>query len=344
MGSAERAEGRLDRDVVVASLRPTDVIARYQVSGRIVGDELRTRLCPACGPRSRDAVAINLVTGRWADHAHGCAGDLLGLVAALAGLDARRDFQRVLELAADISGVGPDADPAAAQRAIERRREEEARADADRQRQRSAAGKKATAHWEALRPHHLDGIKYLEHERGLDAFALSRRGLVRFDRLAGDPHVALWSSAATVLNCVRRRRVPGDGPKVIGLEACPTAGTLVGHLQQIEPGGTTVIVEGVIDALTAAQSWPDATVLGAHGVSRYAMIGIVAAPRVARSGGRLLLVVHDDPPRADGSPSVAQVALAESIAAAREANCPYEVVDLGGSKDLNDAWRTGWRP
>jgi hypothetical protein len=99
------AAPRIDPDDVRGSLRVADVIERYDVPGRRSGGEFRTKVCPACGPRARESVAINLTTGRWHDHAHGCSGDVFALLAALAGIDVRQDFRRVLELAADIAGV-----------------------------------------------------------------------------------------------------------------------------------------------------------------------------------------------------------------------------------------------
>jgi hypothetical protein len=45
--------------------------------------------------------------GTLACKCHGCgwSADVLGLIAAVHQLDARRDFRRVLDLAADIAGV-----------------------------------------------------------------------------------------------------------------------------------------------------------------------------------------------------------------------------------------------
>src|SRR5688500_15258982 len=81
-----------------AGLTVEEVLAWFRIKARRRGAEYRTRECPACGPRSRDAVAVRAPGGPWMDHAHGCKGDLLSMVAGYAGLDIRRDFVAVCEL------------------------------------------------------------------------------------------------------------------------------------------------------------------------------------------------------------------------------------------------------
>lgn len=344
---------RLDRDVVLAALRPEDVIATYNIQGRRQGDELRTGVCPSCGPRTRkDAVSINLVSGRWLCLPHGCAGALLELIAGVNQLDVRRDFPRVLEMAAGIAGVTPDADPAEAKRVLERRAAEERAMEEARARRQESAMCVAGQVWRDLRRLHAEGHRYLAIERGLDADDLIARDLVRFGD-AGDVYVALWSSTGTIRNLVRRR-LRGD-PKVLGWPACPTSGTLVGCVGGIGRGATVVITEGVIDTLTACLAWPDALVLGAHGAAELPTIAKVIAPRVAQLGGELLICAHNDPPRKDGQPGVGQERGDEAMAIAIEAGLVMSrpggepvtrvhAVGFGPHKDLNDAYRTGWRP
>lgn len=387
--TAPAPKPRLERDAVLAALRPRDVIARYQIEGRERGDEFRTRICPACGPRTRaDAVAINLATGRWSDHAHGCAGDLLALVAGLNNLDVKRDFEQVLAIAADIAGVGPESDPAAVERHRQRMRDDEHRRKLERERRTADGKRRAAAIWqECARACPWAGEKYLREQRGLDVEQLVRRDLVRFGQGHGDPYVALYSSLGQVVNVVARRidvgricpachvltrgadrcwRCSGSldgaepGPKTPGAKDAPTAGTLVGHLQQLRPGGTAVVVEGVIDSLTAALAWPDAVILGAHGVGNYPLVAGYAARHVRDRAAHLFLVAHNDPPRRDPAtgdtrPGIGQAAADEAMRLAIEEGlvttdgggepvCRVRAVDIGGHKDLNDAWRAGWRP
>lgn len=348
MSTSTAYKPRLDKDAVLAELRARDVVQHFQLQGRAVGDELRVGVCPACGPRARkDTVAINLITGRWVDHAHSCSGDLLALVAGLGGLDIKRDFERVLELAASIAGVGPGADPAQVARAAERRRELEARLEEKKRAERARAIKHAHAVWHQLLSRSFRGENYLRDVRGLDVDRLVEIDLVRFGQ-SGDPFVALRSSKGEILNCVRRVIDPRpDGPKVVGLPACPTAGTLVGAIPQLTPGARVVVTEGVIDTLTACLAWPGAIVLGAHGVSRYTMIVGAVAPLVVARSGELLLVGHDDQVGRDALDASMKLAIEAGLVtldAGGEPMCSVRAVAIGGAKDLNDAWRAGWRP
>jgi hypothetical protein len=100
------AAARIEKDAVLAALTPERVLEHFSIDYRRAGAELRFQICPECGPRSRaDTVSVNRATGRWRDLAHDCAGDLLAMVALFAGVDIRRDFARVLVVAADIAGV-----------------------------------------------------------------------------------------------------------------------------------------------------------------------------------------------------------------------------------------------
>lgn len=101
-------------------------------------------------------------------------------VAAYAGLDARRDFPRVHELAAQIAGVTPDSDPTELARI---RAEYRARTEARARRaaeERARGEAKVPALWAELERRHLRGERYLA-DRGLDPATLRRRGdVVRF--------------------------------------------------------------------------------------------------------------------------------------------------------------------
>lgn len=336
------AAPRLERDAVLAALTARDVLARFGVAGTTRGAEFRTRLCPSCGPRSRDAVVINLDSGRWVDQAHGCHGDLLALVAQLGGLDCKRDFQRVLELAADVAGVGPDVDPAVVAAARARQAEQEAAAAAARKFERVDAIRYAGNLWRRAGARHPHGERYLAG-RGLDPQELIARGAVRFDY--GDPIVALYSSRGQVINVVRRKVDPGAGPKVLGLASCPTLGTLVGHLDQVRAGATVVLTEGVADSLAAVLVWPGAVVLGAHGASNMEAIGQYAAKLAALAGGCALVIVpHLDPPSKAAPLGVGLEAATKASCWALQAQVPTTMIDLAPHKDLAEAWSKGWRP
>lgn len=138
----------------------------------------------------------------------------------------------------------------------------------------------------------------------------------------------------------RARYIDGREPKVRGLAGCPTAGTLVGALPDIAGPVTVIIVEGLADALTARLIWPDAVVLGAHGAGRMALIAGHAARRVRLVGGRLGLGCHAD----DAGESATERAGRAAIAVGLRLGVDLAVIDHGDAKDLNDAWRAGWRP
>lgn len=292
---------RYDRDEVVAALNPLEVLQAYSIKVRRSGGELRTRHCPACGTRSRESVTVNLETGMWQDHAHGCSGDVLALLAGLAGLDARRDFARVLELAAQLAGVDATttADP---QRVAERRVERAARTAAvqaaeqqlEKQR-RTAAVAKASLAWDGCDRRHAAGEEYLV-SRGLREL-VGRDALVRFARRDGDVVTPLLTADGLVVNMVIRH-LPGSARerivKVRGLAGCPTLGTFGHALSDIVGPRDVVLVEGMFDALSALSIWPDVVVLGAHGAGNVAKLGLHAARRASLAGGRLILVPHAD--------------------------------------------------
>ncbi len=328
---------RVQREDVIHALRIDLVIGRYGIKGRRSGREFRTKLCPSCGLRSRDSVVINLDTGRWIDHAHGCSGDAFALIAGFEGLDAKTQFSKVLELAAEIAGVVAVSDPTerARRRTDVARREElrrEAEASENEQRRQDAI-KRATACWGRLACSSSRGESYLLSRGVAD---VRGRGLVRFTD-DGDIAVALNSADSEIINVVRRR-ISGE-PKVLGMAGCPTAGTLVDPIADIAHGRDVVLVEGVFDALTARIAWPSAVVLGAHGAGNLPGIAEAAARRIAVARTRLLLVPH-----ADEAGERAMIAAGRiAIAAGLQLSASLVVIDCG-AKDLNDGWCAGWRP
>ncbi len=198
--------------------------------------------------------------------------------------------------------------------------------------------------WNDLDRRHDRGEAYLD-ERGLYVAALLDAGVVRFFQ-SGAPaivlrHLAIGAAAVNVV----RRNLPADvaagRPKVHGLRGAPTSGCLLGSLDEI---GTerrdAVLVEGVIDSLTALCAWPLSVIAGAHGAGRMAELGAEVAGRCASAGTRLL-IVHDDD--RTGVRAAAE-ALRNAIAAGLVLGETVILVDLEGAHDLNAAWRTGWFP
>lgn len=306
------------------------VLAWFGIKARRHGAEYRTRECPACGPRSRDSVAVRAPGGPWMDHAHGCKGDLLSMVAGYASLDIKRDFVTVRELARTIAG--DQAAPTVARRRLDRVvawRDEKPPLD-------------PVQIWDNLATRSAEGEAYLRW-RGLAPDVLIERGAVRFFP-NGDVAVVLRSiGTGAVVNVVRRRRiVPPDGPKVLGLRGCTTLGTLVGGPPAVDDGAdVAVVTEGVADTLAAVAAWPTCAVVGAHGARRISDVVEAIAPRVARVQGWLVLVPH-----ADGG--VGEQAAAAAVRIARRSGLTLDrsihLVDVLPSKDLAEAVQRGCVP
>lgn len=311
-----------------------------ELSGR--GRELRASSCPVCGVRSRsDAVSVNAERGLWRCHVCCAGGDALGALAGFVGLDCRRDFRKVIALAADLVKEDlstallmrhPRAD---VMRSIYQRRAEDA---AKRVAEQTDAVARARLLWRRLTGDHANGRSYLLR-RGIDPTELIRREVVRF-HVDGSPAVAMFDESGDLVNMVTRRITPGNGPKVIGLRGCPTLGSLVGLVPKIRRGVHVVVVEGLADTLTAVLAWPEAVVLGAHGASRYPDVVRAAARQlVAMGGGRLGLALDDDAAGRKAGERALELAAAEHFDMAR-----IEVVELGEHHDLAEAWCAGWRP
>jgi hypothetical protein len=328
----------LDRDALASALTPAAVLAHFGVRWRRSGDELRFRACPHCGERSRvDTVALNANTGRWIDHAHQCAGDLFDLIAGYAGL-ARRDFPRVLEIAAEIAGVTAIAPERRHKLQIERDarvRTLHEKYERRRQFERRDAIERAAAMWNGLSTCSPAGEAYL---RARGVAGVLEMGLVRFAPNA--VAIALRGADGAIVNVVRRRIEDTDnGPKVRGLRSCQTAGTFVDTVAHVAHGREVVLVEGVFDALTARLAWPNAVILGAHGACNLRKIAAAVTKRVRLAGTRMLLVPHADEAGERGMIEAGRTALADGLLH-RET---LLVIDVG-AKDLNEAWGSGWTP
>ncbi|MBZ0236386.1 MAG: hypothetical protein K8M05_28920 [Deltaproteobacteria bacterium] len=273
-------------------------------------------------------MAIRAPAGPWLDHAHGCKGDLLSMIAGYARLDIKRDFVAVLELARKIGGEEWSA-PRPESRRGSLPTVEKPPAD-------------PALTWESLARRSADGESYLRG-RGLAAQVLIERGAVRFFG-NGDIAVALRSiDTGEVVNVIRRRRVgPYDGPKVLGLRGCTTLGTLVGSVADVGEGlDIAVVTEGVADTLAAIAAWPTCAVVGAHGARRITDVVEAVAPRLARVQGWLLLVPH-----ADGG--VGEQATVDAVRVAMRSGLTLDgsiqFVDVLPSKDLAEAVQRAGAP
>jgi phage/plasmid primase-like uncharacterized protein len=319
---------RVDRDAVLSALVPTAVFDHHGVEYRRCGNEIRAKLCPACGPRSRDAVCVSTVTGLWVCHRCGAHGDVLALVAQLAELDVEREFPRVLERAAEIAGlVGSTFAPT---------------------RTRAPAALPTSTldwdeRWAALDRRSLGGERYLMG-RGIDPRALRAAGDVVRYTPHGEPAVALCGLEMGELVGIQHRRVDGGEPKVLCARGSRIAGAvLLGRLDDLDDHGegvdVAVIVEGLADALTAVLAFPGCAVFGAPGANQLESVAAAVAPRVVACRGWLLLVADDDDAGVNGAVAAVRAAQRAGLVLDRD----LLLVDLGEHHDLADAWRAAWR-
>ncbi len=334
---------RIDRADVVARLSATQVLQHFGIPSRRAGDELRFQVCPSCGPRSRiDALAVNVETGRWKCHAHSCRGDLLALVAGLAGLDARRDFRAVLAIAADLAGVSASDGG--------RRPHRPARLVRQEPPQPERLAKDWETLWSGLARSNAAGERYLAG-RGIDAAALARSGdIVRHSR-HGAPTVPLRDLATGAICGLQSRRIDGGEPKTPAWRGSRLKGAaLAGRLVDLDADGADVAVlcEGLADTLCACLAWPGCAVFGAPGEGQLEGVAAAVAPRVAELGGWLIIVPDDDQAGIGAAARAVKAAVAAGLAlveadAALDGAGQIRLVDLESHHDLADAWRAGWR-
>lgn len=332
----------IDLDEVRRALTVRAVLDAYahpvKRSGRT---EVESSACPRRPDHSRRAFTANLSTNLWRCFPCSIGGDALRLVAEFERLSDRDDFPAVLARGAEIAGVGPStlSLEERSQRArmwqLERERKE-AQERALRIAQAAAAIPRATSYWQQLPTRNPAGEAYLR-ERGV--IAALDLDILRFDpRHEGSPTIALHTRDGQIRNVVRRRMPELGEPKTPGLPACPTAGTLVGSLVHL--AGEVVVTEGMIDTVTAKLAWPKASVLGAHGAGNLASIVRAVAPMVSASQARLLLVPHNDDAGRENFTMAAIAAVEAGLSVERNTLA----IVRHGEKDLNDAWRRGWRP
>lgn len=326
----------LDKSTVLAALTPEAVLQHFGIPGQWRGRWLRSRRCAKV---DHDTEAFGLARdGHWSCHACDMGGDLLRLVATGHGLDPRTDFQKVLEIAAEIAGVQDDdsfGGSDVASKAVPRAPLPPIPPLAERV---ALAKKRAAWVWDRLVRREetprsaADG--YLAHERKLDPVGLRKledlretpfrhtldgrqsEDLTRFVRSFSVPGIALPVRAVddgSLVDIRIRRYEPRDNqPKIVGMLGGVTVGPAdrggvrqlvgcYGHPECIDPGPSllVVVVEGAVDYLTALNVWPDAQVLGAVDAGCMGLVTAHAARQLASyPGARLLIVEQADPPRA----------------------------------------------
>jgi phage/plasmid primase-like uncharacterized protein len=334
----------IDLDEVKGALRSYEVLDHYGISyKRGAGDQFESCTCPRRADHDRRrAFVISRRTGRWWCHPCNYGGDLLHLVAELERLEIVRDFHVVLAKAAAIAGVSamdmPDDERVSRREAAKLRQLEQEAAEAAAKAQHDArAVEIATRYWSSLPTADARGVAYLESRGVVDAL---RFGVIRFAPAhGGSPSLPLHTRDGRIRNVVCRRLPELGEPKTPGLPRCPTPGTMVNSVRDIESGRDCVLVEGVFDAITATLMWPHDIVLGAHGAGNLAKVAQVAAPRCRDLGARLLIVPHNDTAGYTESRKAARAAIDAGLSL-REGSL---AIVHTGSKDLNDAWNAGWR-
>lgn len=380
------------RDEVLAALRAEDVANHLGIKGPWRGRWMRSR---RCGRTDHGTDAFGLSRdGMWHCHACDEGGDLLKLVAIGESVDIRADFPKVLELAAAIAGIvdeddfgggkiqpkarpaPPPIDPIDVRLALARKRGAWVWGRMI-DRMELGAGRRSMADYylTEVRGLPIEVVRGREHIKETPVRctkAESDKGgedLARLVRMFAVPGLAIPVRSpvdgAIVDIRVRRLEPTGDQPKIVGMLGGVTSSPaqegrgreLLGcygfpHDLQSD---TVIVVEGLVDYLTALAVWPDADVLGAVEAGSLSLVAGVAAASLAahRDDGRLLIVEHADGLTKDGRPGAADRAINEEPNAATKVAvrilgprrvgwlfCDGVAVDGTPIKDLNDLYRT----
>lgn len=342
---------KLDADTVRALLMPSMVLDYYAIARRGL-TQLSVRVCPVCGQLRRGSVSIHAQTGAWRCFHCGARGGILDLVAGYADLDSKRDYQRVLGVAAAIAGVPrgvPDEDHVRLLEEHRARRQAYAEKEARRQAKARAA---MPFIWKNLDQRSVAGEIYLRG-RLIDPDLLRKGDLVRYSK-KGDPAVLLRDLATGEVSGIQYRCLQGDA-KLLSEPGSQVAGAcLLGRIADLDHAHVAILVEGLADTLVARLSWPDAVIFGAPGAGQLESIAKVIAPEVAKRQGILLIVPDDDPPGIGGSAHAAVAAMKSGLdlveRVRRDDVSKACLVDLGRNlagvfhHDLAQAWATSrWR-
>lgn len=351
-----------DRDqqkaAVIEGIEIGALLRAYGIAFRRGGgrNQLCSRDCPTDRHSDNDAFRFDEVKKLWQCFKCNTKGDVFHWIAAMEGVDCGREFPAVLARAAEIADVDLQAMKSAewAAKNEERQRERERRYQDQMELERRAAGDasaRAAANWGSLFLHHEEGVAYLA-SRGI--VRIPR--FVRFDRrdaafadsfsADGSPAIAVRDLDKGEICGIVRRRIPPftfrPGTKAPTLTGTRGNGTLAGAIADIGAGQDAIVLEGIVDTITASVLWPDAVVLGANGTGPMNTVIVHAAKRVRRLRGRLFVVSHADA-KQQGQKAVAKGMRIACGLGLRPGN-DLRIVELDGAKDLNDAHRAGWRP
>jgi hypothetical protein len=317
-----------DRATVLAALRAEDVAAHYQINGPWRGRWMRSRRC-AAADHGTEAFGLSR-DGMFHCYACDTGGDLLKLIALGEKLDIRSDFSAVLDVAADIAGMTAADDWDAAPRP----KKERAPLPAVEPIEKRIETARKRAAWVWDRMVRSDELKHSPADaymasRGLKAADVRLRETIRETHLRCTPaevvkspelkslayNFAVPGLALPVRSCVdgalvdiriRRYEPRPDQPKIIGMLGGVTAGpTENGRPRQLVgcygyphalDSDLVVVVEGILDYLTALCVWPNAAVLGAVEAGSMGLVAGHAARALAgrSSSGRLLIVEQHD--------------------------------------------------
>jgi hypothetical protein len=157
----------------------------------------------------------------------------------------------------------------------------------------------------------------------------------------------------SIVNVVSRAIQPIKDRKVFGLPKLPKQGAFGAWLPNWGRLGSephdinrVILVEGLVDYLTARLAWPRALVIGADGSNMLPKVAAQIAPTIAKTGTRLLIVPHRDgeTPSVNAAGQRAAIeAIKAAIAGGLRMNITVGFLHLRAN-DLNDAWCAGWRP
>lgn len=342
---------KLDADTVRALLIPSVVLDYYEIAHR-GSTQLSVRVCPTCGQLRRGSVSIHAETGAWKCFACSARGGILDLVAGYAGLDSKKDYQRVLGVAAMIAGAPRGVDDADHVRLLAEHRARR-RAQVEKQAARQARARAMMPLvWKGLDRRNIMGEIYLKG-RLIDPDLLWKDDTVRYSN-KGDPAVLLRDLATGEVCGIQYRCLRGDA-KILCEPGSQSAGAcLLGRVADLDRAHVAVLVEGLADTLVARLCWPDAVIFGAPGAGQIEGIAAAIAPEVARRRGLLLIVPDDDKVGIGGSAHAAIAATKaglELVDSVRQDDAGKAcLVDLGRNlagvfhHDLAQAWATSrWR-
>jgi phage/plasmid primase-like uncharacterized protein len=342
---------KLNAAALRALLTPAMVLDYFEIQRR--GNvQWSVQTCPQCGQLKRGSLSIHAENGLWRCHHCGAQGGLFDLVAGYASLDPKKDFQRVLGVAATIAGVPhgvPDEDYT---KLLEEHRTRRAAQVATENARRERIRARMPGMWNALDRRHATGESYLR-DRGIDPAKLRDLDAVRYSAL-GDPAVRLHDLATGKLTGIQYRMLHGDA-KLLAQPGSQTAGAcLLGQLSELETTRVAILVEGLADTLVARLLWPAAAVFGAAGAGQLENLGKIVGGAVAQRRGVLLIVPDNDEigikntALAVMAATAAGLVLVDSVNQSDEAK--MQLVDLGFDladqrhHDLADAWKCSrWR-